>query len=92
MDDERLKNPKSFGTDYFDELLKHIRNILASEKRAYMNVRNIFATSIDYDTKSPQADLFFKTVQNKLHYSVHSHTASELIAEHADTEKDNMGG
>lgn len=52
MDDERLKNPKSFGTDYFDELLKHIRNILASEKRAYMNVRNIFATSIDYDTKS----------------------------------------
>lgn len=91
MDDERLKNPKKFGADYFDELLERIRDIRASEKRAYMKVRDIFATSIDYDPKSLQADLFFKTVQNKLHYSVHGHTAPELITERADAEKDNMG-
>ena len=91
MDEERLKNPKKFGADYFDELLERIRDIRASEKRAYMKVRDIFSTSIDYDPKSPQADLFFKTVQNKLHYSVHGHTAPELIAERADAKKDNMG-
>lgn len=91
MDDERLKNPQKFGADYFDELLERIRDIRASEKRAYMKVLDIFATSVDYDPKSLQADLFFKTVQNKLHYSVHGHTAPELIAERADAHKDNMG-
>lgn len=91
MDDERLKNPKKYGADYFDELLERIRDIRASEKRAYMKVRDIFATSIDYDPKSTQADTFFKTVQNKLHYSVHGHTAPELIADRADASKDNMG-
>lgn len=91
MDDERLKNPKKFGVDYFDELLERIRDIRASEKRAYMKVRDIFATSVDYDPKSTQADMFFKTVQNKLHYSVHGHTAPELIIERADASKDNMG-
>lgn len=80
MNDERLKNPKKFGEDYFDELLERIRDIRASEKRVYLKIKDIFATSIDYDSKSAQADLFFKTVQNKLHYSVHGHTAAELIA------------
>lgn len=91
LNDERLKNPKKFGADYFDELLERIRDIRASEKRAYIKVRDIFATSIDYDPKSTQADMFFKTVQNKLHYSVHGHTAPELIVERADASKDNMG-
>ena len=91
LNDERLKNPKKFGQDYFDELLERIRDIRASEKRVYMKVRDIFATSVDYDPKSEQADRFFKTVQNKLHYSVHGHTAPELIHERADATKDNMG-
>ncbi|MCI6867718.1 MAG: virulence RhuM family protein [Lachnospiraceae bacterium] len=91
MNDERLKNPKKFGEDYFDELLERIRDIRASEKRVYLKIKDIFATSIDYDPKSIQAEVFFKTVQNKLHYSVHGHTAAELIAERADASKDNMG-
>lgn len=91
LNDERLKNPKKFGQDYFDELLERIRDIRASEKRVYMKIRDIFATSVDYDPKSEQADRFFKTVQNKLHYSVHGHTAPELIHERADATKDNMG-
>lgn len=91
MNDERLKNPKKFGEDYFDELLERIRDIRASEKRVYLKIKDIFATSIDYDPKSVQADIFFKTVQNKLHYSVHGHTAAELIVERADASKDNMG-
>ncbi len=91
MNDERLKNPSEFGADYFDELLERIRDIRASEKRIYLKVRDIFATSVDYNPKSEQAELFYKTVQNKLHYSVHGHTAAELIAERADATKDNMG-
>ena len=91
LNDERLKNPKEFGADYFDELLARIKDIRASEKRMYLKVRDIFATSVDYDPASPQADLFFKTVQNKLHYSVHGHTAAELIRDRADASKDNMG-
>ena len=91
MNDERLKNPKEFGADYFDELLERIRDIRASEKRVYLKVRDIFATSIDYDPNCKEAELFFKTVQNKLHYSVHGHTAAELIVERADASKDNMG-
>ena len=91
MNDERLKNPKEFGEDYFDELLERIRDIRSSEKRIYLKVRDIFTTSIDYDPKSGQAELFFKTMQNKLHYSVHGHTAAELIAERTDATKDNMG-
>lgn len=91
LNDERLKNPNKFGQDYFDELLDRIRDIRASEKRVYMKVRDIFATSVDYDSRSEQADRFFKSVQNKLHYSVHGHTAPELIVERADAEKNNMG-
>ena len=91
LNDERLKNPKKFGSDYFDELLERIRDIRSSEKRVYLKVRDIFATSVDYDPHCEQADLFFKTVQNKLHYSVHGHTAPELIVERADASKKNMG-
>lgn len=91
MNDERLKNPKKFGADYFDELLERIRDIRASEKRFYQKVQDIYALSIDYD---PNADLtreFFATIQNKLHYSVHGRTAAELIVERADATKDNVG-
>ena len=90
MNDERLKNPKEFGADYFDELLERIRDIRGSEKRVYMKIKDIFATSMDYDSQCDQAELFYKTVQNKLHYSVHGHTAAELIAERADASKDNI--
>ena len=91
LNDDRLKNPQQFGQDYFDELLERIRDIRASEKRVYMKVRDIFATSVDYDPHSEQAERFFKSVQNKLHYSVHGHTAPELIMERADASKNNMG-
>jgi hypothetical protein len=91
MNDERLKNPQPFGADYFDELLERIREIRASEKRFYEKIKAIYATSVDYDAKSEAAKLFFATVQNKMHYSVHGHTAAELIAERADASKPNMG-
>ena len=91
MNDERLKNPKPFGVDYFDELLERIREIRASEKRFYEKVKEIFKTSVDYDKDDEKAKLFFKTVQNKLHYGVHGHTAAEIIALRADATKDNMG-
>ena len=91
INDERLKNPQPFGVDYFDELLERIRDIRSSEARFYDKIKKIYATSVDYDKDSDHAALFFKTVQNKLHYSVHGHTASELIAERANATKDNMG-
>lgn len=77
MDDERLKNPKQFGEDYFDELLERIREIRASEKRFYQKICDIYKTSIDYSSNDKEAKLFFKTVQNKIHYGVHGHTAAE---------------
>lgn len=91
MNDERLKNPKQFGEDYFDELLERIRDIRASEKRFYQKICEIYKTSIDYSSKDKEAQLFFKTVQNKIHYGVHGHTAAELIMQRADASKDNMG-
>lgn len=91
MNDERLKNPKKFGADYFDELLKRIRDIRASEKRFYQKVKDIYALSIDYDPNIELTKEFFATVQNKLHYSVHGNTAAELIAKRADASKENMG-
>jgi len=91
MNDERLKNPQPFGTDYFDELLERIRDIRASEKRFYEKVKEIYATSVDYDPKSEAAIRFFANVQNKMHYSVHGHTAAELIVKRADASKPNMG-
>ena len=91
LNDARLKNPKQFGEDYFDELLARIRDIRASEKRFYMKVRDIYALSVDYDPKLEMTREFFATVQNKLHYAVHGMTAAELIVSRADSEKANMG-
>ena len=91
LNDERLRNPREFGADYFDELLERIRDIRASEKRVYQKVKEIFALSVDYDSKSQIAQNFFKSVQNKLEYAATGHTAPELIAKRADASKDNMG-
>ena len=91
LNDERLRNPKEFGADYFDELLERIRDIRASEKRLYQKVKDIFALSVDYDARSDAAQLFFKSVQNKLEYAATGHTAPEIIASRADATKDNMG-
>jgi hypothetical protein len=91
MNDERLKNPKQFGEDYFDELLERIRDIRSSEKRFYQKICEIYKTSVDYRSNDEEAKLFFKTVQNKIHYGVHGHTAAELIMQRADATKDNMG-
>ena len=91
MNDERLKNPQPFGADYFDELLERIRDIRASEKRFYQKIQDIYKTSVDYDPKLDSTQLFFKTVQNKMHYSIHGCTAAEVIASRADASKPNMG-
>jgi hypothetical protein len=91
MNVERLKNPQPFGVDYFDELLERIRDIRASEKRFYQKIQDIYKTSVDYDPSLQSTQLFFKTVQNKMHYSVHGYTAAELIANRADASKTNMG-
>ncbi len=91
LNDERLRDPKSFGDDYFDELLERIRDIRASEKRIYQKVKEIFSLSIDYDSNTELAQNFFKSVQNKLEYASTGFTASELIAERVDSKKDNMG-
>lgn len=91
MDDDRLKEMRNIGADYFDELLERIRDIRASEKRFYQKVNDIYATSIDYDSNSKIAKEFFATVQNKLHFAIHGHTASELIVERANATKPNMG-
>ena len=91
LNDERLRNPREFGADYFDELLERIRDIRASEKRVYQKVKEIFALSVDYDSQSRIAQNFFKSVQNKLEYAATGHTAPEIIAARADASKDNMG-
>lgn len=91
LNDERLRNPKEFGADYFDELLERIRDIRASEKRVYQKVKEIFALSVDYDSRSDTAQNFYKSVQNKLEYAATGHTAPEIIAARADASKDNMG-
>ncbi len=91
LNDERLRNPKEFGEDYFDELLERIRDIRASEKRLYQKVKDIFALSVDYDPKSIEAQTFFKSVQNKLEYAATGCTAPEIIAARADASKNNMG-
>ncbi|GMQ56597.1 virulence RhuM family protein [Vallitalea sediminicola] len=91
MDDERLKGMKNIGDDYFDELLERIRDIRASEKRFYKKITDIYSLAIDYNPKSEEAKTFFATVQNKLHFAIHGHTAAELIETRADATKDNMG-
>ncbi len=89
MDDERLKRPG--GNDYFEEWLARIREIRASEKRFYQKVRDIYATAVDYDAKSDQAQLFFKKVQNKMLWATTHKTAAELIVERSDPKLPNMG-
>ena len=92
MDDDRLKQGTSlFGNDYFKELLERIRDIRSSEKIFYRQVLDLFATSIDYDGNSEEAKKFFATVQNKMHYAIHHHTASELIFDRVDGGKEFMG-
>jgi hypothetical protein len=91
LNDARLKNPRQFGEDYFEELLARIRDIRASEKRFYLKVRDIFALSIDYNPKLDVTRDFFATVQNKLHYAVHGMTAAELIVSRVDSDKTDMG-
>lgn len=89
MDDERLKN---WGKNpYFDELLERIKDIRASERNFYQKITDIYATAIDYNAKSKETTLFFKIVQNKMHYAIHKHTASEIIYERADHKKLHMG-
>lgn len=89
MDDDRLKN--FGGGSYFKELLERIRDIRSSEKVFYRQVLELFSTSIDYDKKSDEAKKFFSTVQNKMHYAIHHHTASELIYDRVDGDKEFMG-
>lgn len=92
LDDERLKQGKKFGKDYFEELLERIREIRASERRFYQKITDIYAQcSADYEPKAPITLTFYKTVQNKLHWAITRHTAAEIIAGRAKAEKTNMG-
>lgn len=92
MDDERLKKGGSILTkDYFEKQLERIREIRLSERRFYQKVTDIYATSIDYDPNATATKRFFAAVQNKLHYSIHQHTAAELIYDRADANKEHMG-
>jgi len=92
LDDERLKQGKRFGKDYFDELLERIREIRASERRFYLKITDIYEQcSIDYVKGADITVKFFKTVQNKLHYAISGKTAATIIAERADAGKPNMG-
>jgi hypothetical protein len=92
LDDERLKQGKRFGKDYFDELLERIRSIRASERRFYLKITDIYEQcSIDYNQNAEITQLFFKTVQNKLHWAITGKTAAELIAERAQASQPNMG-
>jgi len=85
LDDERLKSGNQIN--YFDELLERIRDIRSSEKIFYQKVKDIYALSIDYETKSDQTKEFFATIQNKLHWAIHQHTAAEIIAERVNADK-----
>ena len=91
MDDERLKRGTYLTEKYFDEQLERIREIRASERKFYQKITDLYATAIDYDKNSATTKRFYATVQNKMHYAVHGHTASELIVERADHTKEHMG-
>ena len=91
LDDERLKQGKNFGKDYFDELLERIREIRASERRFYQKITDIYALSIDYDKDNPTTKDFFAAVQNKLHWAISGKTAAEIIYTEADATKLFMG-
>lgn len=92
MDDERLKNGKYFGKDYFKELLERVRSIRSSERRVYQQITDIFAEcSIDYEPKSDITIKFYANIQNKFHFAIHGQTAAEIIYDKADAEKEFMG-
>lgn len=91
LDHKRMENGDFLGVDYFEHLLAEIREIRLSERRFYQKLTDIYATAIDYNKDAPTTRLFFKKVQNKMHYAVHGHTAAELIVERADANKEHMG-
>lgn len=91
MDKERLKKGHMFTDEYFERQLQYIREIRLSERKFYQKVTDLYATAFDYDKDARTTRLFFQTVQNKLHYAVHRHTAAELIVERADAAKEHMG-
>lgn len=91
MDAERLKKGHMFTDEYFDRQLQQIREIRLSERKFYQKVTDLYATAFDYDKEAKTTRLFFKTVQNKMHFAVHRHTAAELIVERADATKEHMG-
>ena len=91
MDKERLKKGTLFTDEYFERQLENIREIRLSERKFYQKVTDLYATAFDYDKNSNTTRLFFKTVQNKMHYATHRHTAAELIVERADSNKEHMG-
>ena len=91
MDKERLKKGHMFTDEYFERQLQYIREIRLSERKFYQKVTDLYATAFDYDKNAKTTRIFFQTVQNKLHYAVHRHTAAELIVERADASKEHMG-
>ena len=91
LDRKRMENGAFLGEDYFEHLLAEIREIRLSERRFYQKLTDIYATSMDYNKDAPTTRLFYKHIQNKMHYAVHQHTAAELIMERADAEKEHMG-
>ena len=91
LDRKRMENGSFIGEDYFEHLLAEIREIRLSERRLYLKLTDIYATSIDYNKDAPTTQLFYKQIQNKMHYAVHQHTAAELIVERASADKEHMG-
>lgn len=91
LDRQRMENGSFLGEDYFERLLEEIREIRLSERRFYQKITDIYTTAIDYNKEAPTTKTFFATVQNKLHYAIHQHTAAELIMERANSSKPNMG-
>ncbi len=91
MDDERLKKGTLFTDKYFDEQLERVREIRASERKFYQKITDLYATALDYDKTAAATKRFYATVQNKMHFAIHGHTAAELIYERADSEKPHMG-
>jgi hypothetical protein len=91
LDNKRMENGTFLGEDYFERLLEEVREIRLSERKFYQKITDIYATSVDYNKNAPTTRAFFATVQNKLHFAVHGHTAAELIYDRADADKEFMG-
>lgn len=91
MDDERLKRGTYLTDKYFEEQLERVREIRASERKFYQKITDLYATAIDYDKNAAATRRFYASVQNKMHYAVHGHTAAELIVSRADSQKPHMG-